>query len=162
MSLNQEPIPYNDPLTSKDGLITDEWTRYFNNTLLPQITAALKVVDTYRPSADGTTNAAITITPVVELAIQGQYRIAHYLQVLTAAGVSSAMQVTWTWTFNGVVQTQTFSNVNGNTTSTHEGVSYVIHADGGTPISVAVTYASNPASVAVYFFEATVELVQAD
>jgi hypothetical protein len=162
MSLNQEPIPYNDAITDpKTGLITDEWTRYFNNTLLPQITAATKVVDTYTTGVVGV-NAAIPITPVVESATQGQYRFTHYLQCLTPAGVASAFQVTLTWTFNNIVQTQTFSNVNGNLTTTHEGVEYPIHTDGGTPISVAVTYASNPAAAAVYFFEANVELVQAD
>ena len=160
--MNQEPIPYNDPMvTPRSGLITDEWTRYYNNVLLPQINAAPTRVETYSTGGAGS-NLALPLTPLGSVQIAGQYRYAHYLQCLTPGGVSSAFQATVSWTFNGIAQTQTFSNVNGNLTTTHEGVEYPIHVDGGTPVSVAVTYASNPAAAAVYFYQATLERVEAD
>jgi len=155
-----ENIPYNDPVVEKrSGLITDLWARYFGTTMLPRIDLSPQRIASYEALAS---NVAVAITALVASATAGKYRYSHYLQCVTPGGVSSAFQVTLTWTVNGIVQTQVFGNVNGNLTTTHEGAEYTIRVDGGSPVSISVTYASNPAGAATYDYSALLELVQAD
>ena len=109
-------------------------------------------------------NDAIGTTPIPTGAlVAGRYSLAWYLQVVTAAGVSSDAQVTVSWTRHGVTQTYAGAVVNGNTTATNEPDGPpLIHLDAGTPVSYAVAYNSNPANAMVYDLDLELQLVAAD
>ncbi len=160
MALNQEPIPYNDDLT-KDNQITDEWSRWLTQTLLPQVQNAPTRVENYTTGLAGS-NASGPLTPLGSVQIAGQFRYNHYLQILSPDGGGSGAQVTLTWTFGGIVQQQVFAANNGDLTTTHEGITYVIHVDAGTPVSIAVAYTSTTPGLMAYYYAAQLELLQAD
>jgi len=103
-------------------------------------------------------NAAIVATaistPVLTAAL---YRVSYSLRVTTAAGATSAVQLTLGWTSSGVAQTQAGANVNGNTTASQDNDSRIVKADAASTITYATTYASNPASAMLYELYVRVE-----
>jgi len=90
----------------------------------------------------------------------GLYALAYYMQVTTPASVSSSLQVTFDWTYNGVAQSETFTALTTNLTTSHQsGGLPLIHADASTPIRYTVTYASVGTAMA-YAFDVTLTKVE--
>jgi hypothetical protein len=90
----------------------------------------------------------------------GVYRLSWQLRITSAAGVSSAIQITLGWTSHSVAHTYVGTTVNGNTTATHESAPpLLIAVDAGSPVTYAISYASNPASAAVYAADVILEAV---
>jgi hypothetical protein len=154
----------NEPFPSRDKLVTEarypesEFIRWMEQSLLPRVESAAANVDSIEDSG---LTAGVTITPIGADQIAGKYRFSIYLQVVTPAGVSSSLQVTLTWTYNGVVQTEVFGLLNGNLTTTHQGVVYSFDLDDAGPVSYTIAYASNPANAMVYDYSLSLELVKA-
>lgn len=98
-----------------------------------------------------TSSIGTTAIPTDNDLSEGLYRVDWYLQVEVAAGVSSSVQLTLSWTRNGITQQLVGTLVNGNTTATNKPESApLIHIDAGSPISYAVAYASNPGSAMAF------------
>ena len=153
-----EPFPSRDPLVDKQGYPSFDFTRWIDQSLLPRVDASAVSVDAVsEPGA----NDGVTITPIGTNQLAGKYRFSIYLQVVTPAGVSSALQVTLTWTYGGVVQTEVFGIVAGNLVTTHQGVSFTFDIDAPGPVSYTIAYASNPANAMVYGYSLCLELVKA-
>lgn len=154
----------NEPFPSRDKLVTEarypeaEFVRWMEQSLLPRVDAASASVESIE--ASGLTDA-VTITPIGADQVAGKYRFSIYLQVVSPAGVSSSLQVTLTWTYNGIVQSETFPLLNGNATTTHQGTVYSFDLDDAGPVSYAIAYASTPANALQYAYSLSLELVKA-
>lgn len=88
-------------------------------------------------------SADIATTPLdIPTVYAGMWRISVSVRVTRAASTSSEIQITISWTEGGVAQSEPTANLTGNLTSTREGRTLVIRADGSTPISYAAAYTS--------------------
>lgn len=153
-----EPFPSRDKLVDKEDYPSFDFTRWVDQSLLPRVDAAAVSVDSV--SGTGLT-AGVTITAIGADQIAGKYRFSCYLQVVTPAGVASSLQVTLTWTYNGVVQTEVFTLLNGNLVTTHQGITYTFDIDDAGPVSYTIAYTSNPANAMVFDYSLSLELVKA-
>ena len=159
------PIPgYNEPflwalnrVTDKDGKASGVFSRWFDTSFQARVDATPVVAD---PPEVLDAQSASTSGTVGGSQSAGLYRVSYYAQIITAAGVSSGLQLTLTWTHEGVAQSETFTNLTGNTTTTHQSQSLMIEIDPGTTIGYSLTYASNPASAMVYYAVLCAELIQ--
>lgn len=153
-----EPLPINDDVVDKNNKLTTEWTIFWSQTLLPQVRSSQMVVDRYS-NGDTPLTDALTTTIITEvLPATAVYLFLAAIQILVAAGVSSDVSLTLTWTSNGVVQQETFGPITNGGTTDHLGVSYAILADSGTPVSISTTYASNPANAMAYNIGASLNI----
>lgn len=156
--LNNAPRPGNDPVVDKQGFLTPEWDDWFQ-ALTSNVSSAPARVGTNVQLTEQ--NAAIPATFLTTAAaVSGVYRITYYVRVTTVAGVTSAVQPSFTFTDAGVPQTFTGTNVNGNTTTSYASGTVTFYADGETPITYQTAYASNPASAMRYKLIVILELVQ--
>lgn len=102
-------------------------------------------------------SAAVASSALVTAAPSTLYRVNYLLRVSQAAGVSSAMQLTVTWTQGGIVQTKTSANVNGNTTTSLDTGCFLVRPDAGTNVTYAISYASNPGGAAQFDYDLSAE-----
>src|SRR5687767_4797856 len=101
-----EPFPSRDKLVTEDRYPESEFVRWMEQSLLPRVESAAASVDNI--SAEGLT-AGVTISPIGGDQIAGKYRFSIYLQVVTPAAATSSLQVTLTWTYNGIPQSEVFT-----------------------------------------------------
>jgi len=136
-----------------------EWLQYFN--------AQGATIDE-KPSRKAKVNlsgqgAAITTTPIPLGTIPpGIWRISYIIQITTAAGVSSSVTPTFSWTANGLAKSASGAAITGNTTTTVQFGTLIIRVDDSTPISYATAYASNAAGVMRYAFDIVAEELALD
>lgn len=122
-------------------LINPLWLDVFNQQ--SQVIAASSV--TINRVSEPNLNAAVVTTDLAGAAlVGGLYEAKAYQRIKTADGVSSSTQITIGWTDGGVIQSETFTALTGDTTTTKlTGASKTFRADPSTPITYAVSYASN-------------------
>lgn len=151
--------PEREPLVESDRRINWRWLKSLSSLRQTVDEAPQRQMTPVELTGQ---SAAIGLTPLPAGTItSGYYRLSTFLRVTTAAGVSSAVQVTIFFTSGGVACSYTLSNLNTNTTTTPVSDTRLIKADGGTPISYSVTYASNPAAAMVYELTVCLEKVNA-
>lgn len=103
-------------------------------------------------------SSSIATTPLnVPSVTSGLWRVSFSVRVTQVATTSSSIQVTVSWTEGGISQSETGTALTGNTLTTREGRSMVIHPDEGTPISYSTTYASVGAQPMKYSLDIAVE-----
>lgn len=157
MSYQGPSAPVREPMTDANRTITVRWGTWLRD-LRQQVDAA--AAQTIAPVSRTGQTASIGTTPLETGSLApGLYRLTYSVQVTTAAGVSSSIQVTFGWTRNGVSQTFTGTAFTGNTTGTNGSQTQLISVDQATPISYATTYASNPALAMVYALDVYLETV---
>lgn len=161
MSVNRPAAPVRDALVDVKGEYAGKVTSVSWLTWLRGLVDGIAAApEGFEPLVYPNQAAAIVTTafPTDGDLSAGLYRVGWYGQVITPAGVSSSFQVTLSWTLNGVTQTLTGALMNGNTTTTREcNGAQVIAIDASSPITVAVAYASNPASAMAFNFYAHLE-----
>ena len=117
--------------------------------------------DVHVRSASNT--AAIATTALaIDTVHAGVWRISVQVRVVTPATTSSEVQVTISWTQGGVTQTQTTALLNGNLTTTREGLTVVLRATQATPVSYAVSYTSVGATNMVFELDVIAEELALD
>lgn len=148
-----EALPLTDEVVAlrsspgvRAGLLLPRWRMWLSG-LVARVQAAAYTIAT---ASYEDQNAAIALTVLASAVPEGVYRVSYFLHQSAVAGVSAAFQVTLAWTSHGVALTETFTNLNGNTTGVFESVTRLLFCDGSTNISYSVTYASNPAGVAEF------------
>lgn len=161
MAFQRPSAPVREPMTDAQRIIRLPWSIYFRDLRADLDNTAAQVIPPVQLTGQ---TATIPTTPFDTPALEaGLYSVAWYGQVLTAAGVSSSFQVTISWTRNGVSQTYVGALKNGNTTATNEANGPpLIHIDASTPISYAVTYASNPGAAMIFEINLVLTQVSAD
>lgn len=174
MTLNPEPIPVSEPISTprnwlkypnprdkdpSEGRIRDPWMLYMTNQgqLITNSPSRIALEEVTAQSA----SISATALNIGEVPA-GLYRISPYVRITVAAGVSSSLTVTFSWTDGGVSPSFSFPAITGNTTTTVQpDKSLVLEIDDGTPITYATTYASNPAGAMQYKLSITVERLAA-
>lgn len=153
-----EPLPFWDALVIKTGEITDTWTKYFEQVLVPQVRLGTIITGKY---SNGSTplNASLTTTILEEtVPTTGLYLFVAALQIVAAAGVTSSVSLTLTWTSNGITQSEVFGPITNGVNTDQLSAVFAIIADGGTPVSILTTYASNPANDMDYNLSASLNI----
>lgn len=135
-----------------------DWMRWFRE-VFNNINRAPKLfsrTNTGWSLVDQEASIDYTALPIQNLT-QGLYRVSYYLRITQAATTSSSAEVTLRWTDGGVTPTFTGAAVNGNTTTSYQSGSVVLHADDISSIEYRVTYASVGATPMRYRLEILVE-----
>lgn len=163
--VNQAPVPIREPITTPprkpdDPLgwrMTVPWIEYFTS-----IVAAVDERPSRLNSVSRTDqSASISATDFSGGSLSaGLYRVSYYVRVTQAAGTSSAINVTLSWTDGGVSQSRTSASVNGNTTTSIDMDTWLIHVDTNSPVRYATTYISVGSPVMKYRTDLTLELVK--
>ena len=137
-------------------MATLEWIKWWSN-----LTEAVDQAPSRQAGFTLSGQAASLSTTPIPLAelTGGLWRVSYYLQILTPGGASGSVQITFSWTRNGVAQTETAALLNGNTTTTHQFGTLPLRIDAGTPISYAVAYASAGVPAMTYELALAAELV---
>ena len=149
----KEPLvrwhPSTHPLNPKLPLpfINPRWQRHFSD----QVTEIQKKPTRQASVLRSAQGAAIATTalPIGSVRI-GLWHVSYYVQIVTVAGVSSSVTVTFAWTYKGAAITNTFTAVTGNTLTSWGSAVLPIRVDADTPISYSTAYASNPAGAMRY------------
>lgn len=151
-------FPVREPMvTPGSWLVSDRW-RIWLRDLNQQIATNPQNVTTPVQLTGKTASITTTAIPTASLA-PGLYRISYYQRVTTAAGVSSSLTTTFSWTEGAVSLTYAGSAMTGNTTSTYQQGTVFIQIDQASPVTYATSYASNPASAMAYLLSITLEAV---
>lgn len=165
MPINRPAAPVRDALVEVRGANAGKVTGHAWLTWLRDIRSDIDAAPAgFTPVTREAMNASIGTTsiPTDGALSAGLYRVSWYLEVTTAAAVSSSAQVTIAWTSNAVSKTKVGAANNGNTTATYESNSApLIRVDAASPITYAVTYASNGAGEMRYRLQITLERVAA-
>lgn len=154
--------PIGVPATDLKGAPVVEASDAFKTYMRGQedaINAAAQSVVT--PIALTAQNASKATTDLTASAAAGLYSFQFYASVKTAAGVSSSLTATLGWTENAQPKTKVFTAMTGNTVTTSSSEWYLVSVDGGSPITYALTYASNAAGAMIYNFYAVLSSVAA-
>lgn len=167
-SFNIVPIPIADPIARpadpnkrKDpaaGIITDAWVKYF--TSLGQ-TVSQSSVRIQALSLTGQ-SASIGATDLSGGALSdGLYRVTYYARITRAGTVSSSLTVTIGYTDGGAAPSFSGAAMTGNTTTTVQSGTVLIHSDSASPITYATTYATAGATSMLYRLDLLLEQIAA-
>lgn len=105
--------------------------------------------------------AAISATDLANgVLTEGVYRISYHARITTAAGVSSSLTVAFIWTHGAVVQTYTGTSITGNTVTTYQSGTFLIHCDADSDLTYEAAYASNAAGVMKYSLDVMLEKIR--
>lgn len=161
MTLRVAPPPFNDPITDDNGYMSSEFFNWLQIVLLPSIEQTPSVFGNVPPYEATGLSASIADTPLALGSLSaGYYRVSVWLRITTPAGTSSSVTPFVTFTSGGVACTMTGTAMTSNAINTPESQTFFVSVDAPGPISFGTTYASNPASAAVYEAAVTVERVQ--
>ena len=170
--LNNAPLPMTDPISrprradefrpgQKDpleGLLTEPWAEFLSLMALNVQRSSTRL-----SSVSLTSQAAsISATDLTNGAIKdGLYRVTYYARIMRAAGISSSLDVTLSWTDGGVAQSQTGASITGNSTTSLQSVSFLIHADASSPINYATVRVSAGVPSMLYRLDVVLEVIDA-
>lgn len=147
MSVLPDPFPARDRIVDKNGYPTEVFVKYFEGQEQTIQSSAANIGEASQTSG----NASIATTPIQTSKVgNGVYRVSFYMEVKTAAAVTSSLDITIAWISNGVAKTSTSAAMAGNTVGTFSSGVLTIHADGDSPITYSTTYASNPAGEMIF------------
>lgn len=119
--------------------MTEPFVKYFGQ-FGEQLANAPQRVQTVSAASQSGAIATSTLNQGVTAA--GLFRITYYEIITVPASVSSSLQVTFSWTTNGVAQTLSETAITGNTTTTFQSGTLTVYADGNTPITYSAAYGS--------------------
>lgn len=162
MASTRPAAPVREPmLEGLANLLSLRWSTWFRDLRADVDATPIQIVAPVQLT--GQTASISTTAFETETLAAGLYSVSWYGQVVTPAGVSSSFQITIAWTRHGVTQTFTGALKNGNTTATNEpNGPLLFHIDAATPITYAVSYASNPAAAMVYDLDLVLQQVSQD
>lgn len=149
-----------DPRTDKpaDGfVISKEWAIYMQGSLAGPVGTSVQSYPAVRLTGQSA-SIPTTAIPLPSLTA-GRYRLTFYARVTTVAGVSSSLIVTFGWTESGVSLIISSPALTGNTVTSVSTGTVMLEIDGGTALTYATTYASNPAATMQYRLSITIEAV---
>ncbi len=149
-----------DPTTKAKVLNTTlPWSIFFR-TLRQDLNQAARSVSP-NPVTKTDQNASIATTDLLVpvASVNALYSFQYAVAITIADGVSSSLTPVLSWTDGGVVKTQTFTAVTGNTTTTIGSGVWMFRGDAGAPITYATTYASNTPGSMHYDFYAVLSTV---
>jgi hypothetical protein len=158
MSLSQ--VPFRTPILQgfREG-ITREWVRYLQSIVDILNVAARKLALTSLTGQTASLSATALDTGALD---PGVYRVSYAARITTAASTSSSVTITISWMDGNVAQTQSGAAMTGNTTTTQQNASFLIHVGPNTlssndVVKYATTYASSGGTAMQYSLYVMVE-----
>lgn len=140
----------------QEGFLSDPYADYFSRMAQSIGAASTRISQTLL------TNQAASIA-ATDMASGGQptglYRFTYYARVTQAASISSSLEVVLSWTDGGVAQSRTFTAITGNTTTSLESETFMIHVDSSTPIQYSTVYLSAGGTVMQYRLDVDLEVM---
>lgn len=134
-----EQPPFDTPLLTKAGALTDPWRDWYQRVLLPRVQqsspALLSVEETEQ-------SASIGVTSLLQQAQVGLYRLSFGYRVTTAASVSSSLAVSVTAIEDELTTTQTSAAFTGNNPTLPQSAVFIVRSGAASPISYSTNYAS--------------------
>lgn len=152
-----EPFPSRDAIVKPNGNAADVFVRWNEEVLLQRLRSSPVLAEPVVTEDDKTATVTGTIGGTQS---GGFYAFQYYGQVLVAAGVSSGLQLSLAWTYNGIAQTETFTNLTTNLITSRQGLTYPLRIDPNATVSYTLTYASNPAAAMRYAAAMSLTLLQ--
>jgi hypothetical protein len=144
-----------DPL---EGTMSDPWVDYMSRMASTIQQAATRI----RSANLLDQGASIAATDISGTALkEGLYRFSFHARVTVAAGISSELTVTLSWTDGGVAQSEASKPQAGNTTDSRIHGDILIHIDAGSPVRYETTYVSAGPPEMEYRLDVILEVVQA-
>ena len=141
-------IPFRSMLlTEVRNLITREWVRYLQSSVDVVNLSARQLATVTKTAQSASLSATALDTGTLA---PGVYRVSYAARVTTAASTSSSLTVTVAWTDGSVGQTQSGSAMTGNSTTTQQNDTWLVHIDKATTITYATTYASSGGTAMQY------------
>ncbi len=164
MSAIIAPPPLSTDVSEKGGTITQNWADWITLSLVRRLQAAVSTlshpVDPGSTTTVDSSSASIGVTSFPLSTVNaGMYRVGWAARVTTAAGISSSLTVSVAYTRLGVSCVQTSAAMTSNATNQPASGSFILHADGGAPITWSTTYGSSGAPAMVYELDMTCENV---
>lgn len=171
--LNNVPVPAADPIAAKkrreffgqgeredpqEGLITEHWREYFDQSGRLQEQAPSRIGQT--TLTDQAANISATDISGGNLS-SGLYRFTYYTRITRAAGVSSSLTVTLSWTDGGIACSFSGAAITANTTSTTQSETKLLRIDSVSPVSYSTAYASAGAPTMQYRLDVALEEIWA-
>ena len=150
------PPPFEQPISGKDGRLTDAWRNWFGR--LPSTLASIPSI--LSTVALATQAASLSATSFQNYALlPGLYRASYHAQITRAATTSSSLTVAFLWTEGGIAQTATGDAIVGNTTGTGQSDQYLILVDAGTAVQYQTTYSSVGGTTMQYSLNVSLEKI---
>lgn len=136
--------------------VSDSWTKWFS----AQVQTIQSAAQSIGSASESNQSASIASTGIQGASLStGVYRLAFYLRVTQAATTSSSIQVTFSWTDDGVACSRTTTAATGNLTTTTDTGTILVLADANSPISYSTTYGSVGATPMKYKIIVTLESI---
>jgi len=162
-SVVQVPPPvFDDPFVDAQGRLSSDAFNWFLINVLPRLNQTSAIYGGTTPPFERTGQSASIAAfslPLGSLST-GYFRVTVWVRITTPAGVSSSVTPFLQFTSKGVACTVTGAAVTSNAINLPASQTFLIHVQAPGPIQIGVTYASNPASAAVYEIACVVERVQ--
>jgi len=171
LTLANAPIPVRDPISvtkrteryryeQKDpleGHLTNSWIEWFTRLNL-QVNSNPTRLNQVNLTAQSATIAATDFSG--GSLNQGLYRLSYYTRITTAAGTSSSLTITLSWTESGVAMSSAGAAITGNTITTFQSGTILVFVDSAAPVRYSTTYVSVGAPSMVYRASFVIEAVQ--
>lgn len=153
------PLPIEDPVVEPSLLGSVPWLEWLSEVSRvldrsPQ--RAQQKVYTGTVSLEDQA-ASVASTTIASPLAAGLYRVSYYARITQAATSSSTLDVTIGWGDDDQTQTFAGATINGNTVTTYQNDSFLIHVTGGGGITYQLDYTSTGATVMQYRFDIYVE-----
>ncbi|HYC00459.1 MAG TPA: hypothetical protein VEC57_15080 [Candidatus Limnocylindrales bacterium] len=148
MATPRPRIPHGEPLVDRQGLMRLPWVTWFRG-LRTDLDSTPRAETT--PITVTGQSAAIGLTAIPTATLPaGLYLVTAFLRVTTAAGVSSSVTLTITFTSGGVTCTFSGAALTANATNAPQAHTWLLKIDAATPVSYSTAYVSNPAAAMRY------------
>lgn len=134
-------------LSDVRNLLTREWIRYLQSVVNIVNLSARKLASVSKTAQTASLSATALDTGTLD---PGVYRVSYSTRITTAASTSSSLTITMAWTDGSVSQSQSGAALTGNTTTTQQNDTWLLHIDKGTTITYATTYASSGGTAMQY------------
>jgi hypothetical protein len=144
---NNVPFPLYDAIVEANRSLSRPWLDWFTQQQQINEAAAIRV-NSVSLSTQGASIGATDFSGGTLDA--GTYRISYYARITRAATVNSSLTIDFDWVDGGVTQTFTGAAMVGNTTTTHQELSFPIVIDQLTAVRYTTTYASAGATSMQY------------
>lgn len=136
------------------GYLTDPWVEWLN-LLSAQVSASAFVKNSVSLTSQGASIGGTDFSGGTVSA--GLYRLTYYVRVTRAATTSSSIQVSFTWTDDGVALSFGGTILAGNTTTTGTSQSITVEIDASSPLLYSTTYASVGGTSMLYKLDVILE-----
>ncbi len=154
MARELPPIPQGEPITDRQGAITE----FFRLAWQALQTAFAQSPTVGSVSIVGRTSGIATAA-VYTVVSPGLYRVSFYQRKTIADGVNSSLTLTLGWVDGGIALTQAFPALATDTTSAFQTATIFVRCDAATDITYAEAYASNTPAKMAYDLDVQVELM---